>query len=309
VYQRSGGVYSIVANIKGSAGTNGTNGTNGTTAGIKITYNTATSGDPGSGKFRFNSTTLSAANSFAISETDGNSVNIASFLAALDDSDASSKAAVMFITADATKMILGFIVGTITDNGAYDSFSWQAFTTYGTPANNDVFYMSVVPSPLLGSEQIFNVATTQAINNDNSTQTPFFTGTGQHIVLQALTDYIFECQLQVGYVGTVNSNKLSLAFNGTVGGGGYMSQGVAGAVNVASSSSMLIAHCDQPTILTDLEAANTSNRRSFRISGMIRAGLSGGNADLQIKFNTAPTNSGVNLLQGTFLRVTRAPFS
>ncbi len=120
-------------------GATGATGATGERAGFKYTFNSATSGDPGSGKFLFNNATFASATSLNISETDGESINLASLLTTLDDSTNTIKCLMAWINADGSKGFLGYLTGTITDAGAYDTFSFTPITSWGSPANNDVF--------------------------------------------------------------------------------------------------------------------------------------------------------------------------
>lgn len=124
----------------GDAGDDGATGATGA-AGNKYTFNSATSGDPGSGKFLLDNATLASATQINISETDGDTNAVGSLLAALDNGTSTNKALLIFRTLVGTKGIAGFITSTLTDQGSYDTFSWTPVTSWGSPANNDVMYM------------------------------------------------------------------------------------------------------------------------------------------------------------------------
>ena len=127
----------------GATGSTGSTGAAGANGGNKYTFNTATSGDPGSGKFLLDNATLASATQLNISETDGDSGALASYLAALDNGSSSNKALFLFKTADGTKGIVGYITAALTDAGSYDTYPWTPITSWGSPANNDVMYLQV----------------------------------------------------------------------------------------------------------------------------------------------------------------------
>jgi hypothetical protein len=292
--------------IRGPAGADGSSGA--AANGAKLTYNTATSGDPGSGKFRLNSATISLANSLAISETDGDGNSIAAFLALLDDGMNQSRTLVRLIKDDGTKEILGYLQGTLSDQGTYDTFTWKYAALRGSPANNDVFYLTAIPLGDEGSQWIdYAPSGTNNITNNTGEQNPFVGSNHAGLLdVPASTDYLFEIHLELQYVGTITSHTVSFRIGGTsIGGGHYTSQAWNGSVNVASSGSMAITDCDQVATATVLDVANTSTRRSFRIVGGFRTGVSPGNVKPLITFSAGPTNSNVNIIQGSFIRITK----
>lgn len=125
---------------KGDTGTAGSNGAAGRDAGLKYTYSTGTSGDPGSGKFGFDTTTLASIVTFRISETDGDSNGIAALIATWDDSTTTGARSTITFVGDAapTRLLVFTITSAITDNGAYDSFTIAYVTSSGSWSNNDV---------------------------------------------------------------------------------------------------------------------------------------------------------------------------
>lgn len=112
---------------------------NGADAGLLYTYNTGTSGDPGSGKFGFDTTTLTAIATLRISETDGDGNGIAALLATWDDSTSSVRSIIRVVGNGApTRLLVFTITGAMTDNGAYDSFPVAHIANGGSHANNDI---------------------------------------------------------------------------------------------------------------------------------------------------------------------------
>lgn len=128
----------------GSAGSTGATGATGPNAGLDYAFNTATSGDPGSGKVLFNNATIASVTQVNISETGRNSEALANVIATWNDSTNTTHYGHLriFSTSDRTKFIELEITGTITDAGSYRTIP-VSYTAGGTlPANNDV--MSVM---------------------------------------------------------------------------------------------------------------------------------------------------------------------
>ncbi len=125
---------------KGTTGTTGTTGATGPNAGLDYAFNTATSGDPGSGKLLFNNATLASVTQVNISETGRNSEALATVIATWDDSTNTSHYGHLriFDVADRTKFLECEITGTITDAGSYRTIP-VTYTAGGTlPSNNAV---------------------------------------------------------------------------------------------------------------------------------------------------------------------------
>lgn len=111
----------------GAQGATGPTGPAGIDAGIQYQFNTATSGDPGSGFFLFDNATFASASHWNISKTDGGSNAITTYLATLG---------------------LGYLVS-IKQQGAD---AWFLFTLTGAPSvqtNYDVF--PITPIQAIGS--------------------------------------------------------------------------------------------------------------------------------------------------------------
>lgn len=130
LYFRASGVYVLDFNI------------NGADSGFSYKFNTATSGDPGSGKFLFNNATFASATQFNVSETDNMSNSLAAFLALQDDSTSANKCLVVARKQDGTPCFLFWITAALTDAGSYDTFPITPISTAGSIANNDVFRLS-----------------------------------------------------------------------------------------------------------------------------------------------------------------------
>ena len=128
------------AGATGAAGSTGATGATGPNTGLDFAFNTATSGDPGSGKVLFNSATIASVTQVNISETGRNSESLAAVLATWDDSTNTAHYGHLriFDVADRTKFIEVEITGTLTDAGSYRTIP-VTYTAGGTlPANNAV---------------------------------------------------------------------------------------------------------------------------------------------------------------------------
>lgn len=129
-----------VAFAAAGTGTNGATGATGPNAGLDYAFNTATSGDPGSGKLLFDSATIASVSQVNISETGRNSEALAAVIATWDDSTNTSHYGHLriFDVADRTKFVELEITGTITDAGSYRTIP-VTYTAGGTlPSNNAV---------------------------------------------------------------------------------------------------------------------------------------------------------------------------
>ena len=128
---------------QGEMGNDGPTGADGH-GGDKFQFNTATSGDPGSGKFRTNHATFMSATVFAVSETDGYGNNIASYLAAIDNGSGTHRLLGVLIEHDGSSRLVFWLNSALTDAGSYDTFTMEPIAGT-TPSNNDTFYLLLVP--------------------------------------------------------------------------------------------------------------------------------------------------------------------
>ena len=129
----------------GDAGSTGATGAAGADAGVELLLNTATSGDPGSGKFLFNNATFGSATAFHISETDNNSLSIAALLAAIDNGAGTNKILVYALKQGGGAFYSFYVTAALSDQGAYDTFAITPITSAGSPSNNDEFHFLFVP--------------------------------------------------------------------------------------------------------------------------------------------------------------------
>lgn len=157
-------------------------------AGFKYQFNTATAGDPGTGKFLFNHATFLSATSLLISETDGNANGIAAVLAAIDNSTSANKCRVLALKQGGTAFFEFYITAVLTDNGAYDTFPITPISSSGAIANNDIVYLNFVPVGDLGATGPTGpVDSTAPQNIQNAAYTLVLTDAGKHIFHDEVT--------------------------------------------------------------------------------------------------------------------------
>ena len=100
-------------------GDKGDTGANGTAAGLDYAFNTATSGDPGSGKLLLNNATATSATALLISKTGRNSESLGTVLSAWSGSTSTIKGHVrLFDVANRTKWVEASVTA-VTDNSTY----------------------------------------------------------------------------------------------------------------------------------------------------------------------------------------------
>lgn len=129
----------------GSAGSTGATGAAGADAGVELLLNTATSGDPGSGKFLFNNATFGSATAFHISETDNNALSIAALLAAIDNGAGTNKILVYALKQGGGAFYSFYVTAALSDQGSYDTFAITPITSAGSPSSNDEFHFLFIP--------------------------------------------------------------------------------------------------------------------------------------------------------------------
>jgi hypothetical protein len=114
-------------------------------------FNTATAGDPGSGKILFNNATLSAATAFNISETDRLGTSRAADIATWDDDGSSTHRGYLygFDISTGARQFQFKITGSLTDNGSYDTLA-ATYISGSAPANNTRLGLLFVPTGATG---------------------------------------------------------------------------------------------------------------------------------------------------------------
>jgi len=122
----------------GSTGSTGATGATGPNTGLDYQWNTATSGDPGTGKLLVNNATPASATQLNISESNQQSASQSAYIATWDDgTTASNKGIVRIVdvSAPGTNFLEYRITGALTDVGAYDTFPVTYVGGAGTIAN------------------------------------------------------------------------------------------------------------------------------------------------------------------------------
>ncbi len=127
--------------LTGATGPTGATGATGPNTGLDYAFNTATSGDPGSGKMIFNSATPASVTSINISKTGRNGESLGTLIGAQDDSTNTAHRGHIrvFTVSDRTKFIEAEYTSTFTDNSTYWTIPVSSVSASGSlPANNDV---------------------------------------------------------------------------------------------------------------------------------------------------------------------------
>lgn len=169
-------------------------------ANIKWTFNSSTSiADPGTGKLLLNNATPASVTSIAISETNADSVNMATWIAQLDDSTHNPRST-LAIFKNPTNFAIYGINNAITDNGTWDTLPVTYITGAGTFSNLDSLYLGITLSGNDGSGG--TVSTTGSPANGNLTK---FTG-ATTISNADLTGDITTSGALATTLATVNSN-------------------------------------------------------------------------------------------------------
>jgi hypothetical protein len=121
----------------------------GLNAGVRYTYSTDTANsDPGSGFLKFDNTTLSSATVLRISETSADADAVGPWIATWDDSTSTVFGTVhMFKDTNPQSIFFIFqIASTITDHGAWDSFTITPIATGGSFVNGDSVRIAFYPT-------------------------------------------------------------------------------------------------------------------------------------------------------------------
>lgn len=150
-------------------------------AGLAFTWSTATTNDdPGAGKLKLNSVSLSAAVMIHISETDADGRAVAALIAAWDDSTTLTNRALLKIFDPVTpaNFVTYRIVGANVDNGGWDTLTVAHVDHGGTLANGQRVY---VEAEVTGDRGVVG----QAGEAATITVGPFVTGApGSNVVIK-----------------------------------------------------------------------------------------------------------------------------
>jgi hypothetical protein len=122
----------------GSTGATGATGATGPNTGLDYAWNTATSGDPGSGKVLANNATLASATAINISKTGRNAESLGTTIGNWADSTTTVKGHLrIFTVADRTEWIEADVTA-VSDQTTYYAVTITEVEANGSPANNDV---------------------------------------------------------------------------------------------------------------------------------------------------------------------------
>lgn len=135
----SGSSSAATFNFTIPRGDTGATGATGPNTGLDFAFNTATSGDPGSGKFLYNNATLASVTAINISKTGRNGESLGSLIATWDDSTNTAHYGHIraFTVADRTKYGEFELTG-LTDNTTYYTLTVTRTASGTLHANTDV---------------------------------------------------------------------------------------------------------------------------------------------------------------------------
>ncbi len=211
----------------GTAGTNGTNGTNGLNAGVKYIYSNDTANtDPTSTKLKFDSTTFSSVTNLRISNTDGDSNALSTYLSQWDASTSGTKGTLLILKDGLPANILIYnISGARTDNSGWKNFPLSYVASSGSFTNSDsvrVLYIRIGDKGDTGASGsgTGDVSSNTASSIDN--ELALFSGTGGKTIKRATTTGILK--LTSGVIGTATAGTdyiASTEVNDTAFGSGW----------------------------------------------------------------------------------------
>lgn len=130
LYFRVAGVYTLEDNLHGKG------------AGFSYKFNSATSGNPGTGKLLVDNATFASATHLLVHKTDDDGNDLGTFLTKQDDSTSSNKCLVIARKRGGTDYLAFYLTGALTDNTTYDTFPIAPISLGGTIANGDSLEVS-----------------------------------------------------------------------------------------------------------------------------------------------------------------------
>lgn len=177
----------------GATGSPGATGATGPNTGLDYQWNTATSGDPGTGKLLVNNATPASATVLHISESNRQSASQSAYLATWDDgTTASNKGVVRIVdvSAPGTNFLEYRITGALTDVGAYDTFPVTYVGGAGTIANNSIVAVMFFMTGDKGADGVGTGDVTGPASSVDSELALFSSTTGKVIKRASLTGLV-----------------------------------------------------------------------------------------------------------------------
>lgn len=176
----------------GNIGTTGATGATGRELALQYLFNTSTSNaNPGAGKLALNNATLASATALYINETDNDTNVLSALLATWDDSTSTIKGR-LFIHSPGTPTIFAFydITGTITDNGAWDTFTIAHVASGGTFTDDMPITAVFIPAGNVGATGAAG-PTGLPQNAQNAAYTLVIGDAGKHIFHDEVTARVY----------------------------------------------------------------------------------------------------------------------
>jgi hypothetical protein len=132
---------------QGPQGDEGNPGVDGPPGALQYQFNTATSGDPGSGKILINNASPVSATALHVSETDANSADLSALVSIFDDSSSAKKALVLATKIGEPDNVMVFrITAAGTDQGGYWTFPIEYVAHDGSFGNANDLAFVVIPT-------------------------------------------------------------------------------------------------------------------------------------------------------------------
>jgi len=163
----------------GATGSAGATGATGPNVGLDYAWSTSTSGDPGTGKVLVNHATPASATQLNISESNRQSASQSAYIATWDDSTNTSKGVIRIldVAAPGTNFLEYEITGSLTDQGAYDTFPVTYIGGAGTIANDAIVSVVFVRTGNKGADGAGSGDVTGQSSSVDS-EIALFSGTG-----------------------------------------------------------------------------------------------------------------------------------
>ena len=166
--------------------------------GLVWEFNTATSGDPGAGKFLLDNATLASVTGANISDSEDNAVDVSAFLATWDDSDSTIRGTIIIRNQTTQSSFAIYnVTGASTDNTTYYTLALTHVASSGTLA--DLCSIEWVRSGNTGATGSAGTDTGLSFSFDSSTTTAADPGTGDVRLNNATLASVTE--ISISYTG------------------------------------------------------------------------------------------------------------